>query len=251
MPVIVMTRLRLRDPALLDVEAADRLGVAVAGAAVPPPLRDRRGPSHADVRAGAHGTGEANLGSSGEPGVARRRDEDMAAASCCGCHGRHCYQASSDCRISAAGRRAAIRAGIAVSPAITSRVTSATASNCQAGGMGRGCPLLTAASIPMASGMPRMAPGNAGSNCAADSPVVTCCGVAPSARDGAEQRARRGSAQDRHRVGSGGNRAGRPGPGRRSRRPPAGPARSGRPGPRAAAGARAGRTPRPVGRYPG
>ena len=37
-------------------------------------------------------------------------------------------------------------------------------------------------------------------------------------------------------------RAGRRDPDRRSRRPPAGPARSGRPGPRAAAGARAGRT---------
>ena len=88
----------------------------------------------------------------------------------------------------------------------------------------------------------------------------------PGGRD--EQRARRGSARGRHRVGRGAEpglghpespgcrtrrahahpgRAGRWGPGRRSRRPPAGPARSDRPGPRAAAGARAGRT-HPAGR---
>ena len=48
-----------------DVEAADRLGVDVAGGGGAAALRDRRGPSHADVRAGAHGTGEANLGFEG------------------------------------------------------------------------------------------------------------------------------------------------------------------------------------------
>jgi hypothetical protein len=84
---------------------------------------------------------------------------------------------------------------------------------------------------------------------------------------GDEQRASRGSAHRRHRVGSGAEpglghpghrdaelgvrmrpgRADRWGPGRRSRRPPAGPARSDPPGLRAAAGARAGRT-RPAGR---
>ena len=128
---------------------------------------------------------ETNSRFQGDPRSRRRWHEDIAAASRCGCHGHHCHQASSDCRISATGRRAPIRAGIAVSPATTSRVASTTASSCQAGGMGSACPLLTAASSPMASGMPRMAPGNAGSNCVADSPAVTCWGLAPSARDSA------------------------------------------------------------------
>jgi hypothetical protein len=45
-----------------DVEAADRLGVDVTGGCGAAVLRDRRGPSHADIWPGAHGTRKANLG---------------------------------------------------------------------------------------------------------------------------------------------------------------------------------------------
>src|SRR5260221_4544033 len=49
-------------------------------------------------------------------------------------------------------------------------------------GMASVVPWLTDASSPRPSGMARMAPASAGSSCAADSPAVTCWGVAPSAR---------------------------------------------------------------------
>ncbi len=43
-----------------------------------------------------------------------------------------------------------------------------------------------AVNSPMPSGMPRMAPGSAGSTCAAARPAVSCRGVTPSARASAE-----------------------------------------------------------------
>ena len=81
------------------------------------------------------------------------------------------------------GWRAPIRAGIAVSPATAARVPSTAASQPPGRRDGHTLPApFATANSPMPSGMPRRAPGSAGSTCAADSPALTCCGVAPRAR---------------------------------------------------------------------
>src|SRR5215208_7326054 len=94
-------------------------------------------------------------------------------------------QASSDWRISVTGRRALMRAGMAVSAAIARTVRGTTASSCQTGGFAVESP--TALSRAMPAGMPRMAPARAGSTCAAERPALTCWGVAPSARASADE----------------------------------------------------------------
>src|SRR5262245_42030137 len=88
--------------------------------------------------------------------------------------------------MSAVGRRAPRRAGIAVRTAITRTVPGTTASSCQSGGAIVSA-LLTAGKSAMPPGMPRAAPASAGSTCAAESPALTCCGVAPSARANADE----------------------------------------------------------------
>ncbi len=72
--------------------------------------------------------------------------------------------------MAAAGRRAPMRAGIAVSPATATRVPSIAVASHHTGGMvsTRVPAPCAAANSAMPSGMPRRAPGSAGSTCAAD-----------------------------------------------------------------------------------
>jgi hypothetical protein len=73
-----------------------------------------------------------------------------------------------------------------VRPATTSTVPGTTASICQRGGavVESGSATATSSRPP---GMPRMAPTSAGRICAAESPALTCWGVAPSARASADE----------------------------------------------------------------
>src|SRR5579862_5156792 len=84
--------------------------------------------------------------------------------------------------VSATGRRAPARAGMAVSPATAITVPSTAATSHQAGGWLALPPCFATVNRAKPSGRPAMAPASAGRTCAAASPAVSCAAVAPRAR---------------------------------------------------------------------